>query len=149
MAHRAEDILAQIVTTLTGLTTTGTKVARGRVYTIEETELPALSIYLGADDPIGDKGPTNVQFQDSDLLVRVRAHVKTTSEQVDTTLNLIRREVHVALMADYTQSLNYVLNTIPLGAEEPELSGDGEQPTATLDMNWLIRYRASILDPGA
>jgi hypothetical protein len=149
MAHRAEDILAQIVTTLTGLTTTQANIVRGRVYTIEDTELPALSIYLGADDPIGENGPTNVQFQDSDLLVRVRAHVKTPSEQVDATLNLIRREVHVALMADYTQGLDYILNTIPLGAEEPELSGDGEQPTATLDMNWLIRYRASVLDPGA
>ena len=147
MASRAETIMTTLLTTLTGLTTTGANVIRGRVYTLEDGALPALSLYMGSDIPIGENGPTNYQFQDSDLLVRVTAHVKSTSEQLDTILNKIRREVHVAMMADHEQGLNYVLTTIPLGAEEPELSGEGEQPSATMDINWLIRYRAPILDP--
>jgi len=147
MASRAEVIISTIVTNLTGLTTTGTNINRGRVYTIEDTELPALSVFMGSDDPIGDNGPTNFTFQDSDLLVRIRIHVKSASTQVDTLLNLIRREVHVAMMSDYTQGLAYVINTVPLGAEEPDLSAEGEQPTAEMDLNWIIQYRAPILDP--
>lgn len=147
MPHRVEGIMTTVVANLTGLATTGANVVRGRVYPIEAGDLPALSVYMGPDEPIGDDGPTNVQFQDSNLEIRVTAHVKTPSTQVDTLLTQIRREVHVAMMADYTQGLSYVMNTIPLGADEPDLSGEGEQPSATMDMNWLIRYRAPILDP--
>ena len=147
MASRAETIIAKVVTTLTGLTTTGDNVVRGRVYAVEDDALPALSIYMGTDEPIGEDGPTNFTFQDSDLLVRVKIHVKTVSTQVDTLLNLIRREVHVAMMADHTQGLAFVHTTKPLGAEEPDLSGEGEQPSAEMDVNWLIQYRAPILDP--
>ena len=149
MAHRAEVILQTLVSNLTGLTTTGTNVVRGRVYAIEDDAHPALSVYMGTDDPIGENGPTNIAFQDSDLLVRITAHVKSVSTQVDTLLNQIRSEVHQAMMSDHTQGLSYIITTIPLGADEPELGGDGEQPTATMDMNWLIRYRSPILSPEA
>lgn len=149
MAHRAETILQTLVSILTGLTTTGTNVARGRIYAIEDDEHPALSVYMGPDDPIGEYGPTNVTYIDSDLSVRITAHVKTNSQQVDTLLNQIRSEVHQALMADVTLGLSYVYMTIPLGADEPDLGGDGEQPTATMDMNWIIRYRSSITNPEA
>lgn len=146
MASRPEQILTTILATLTGLTTTGANVFRGRVYALEETEVPALTVYMGTDTPLGEYGPSSFSLMDSELIIRVTAHVKSSASQVDTLLNTIRREVHVALMADHTQGLSYAQTTVPLGASEPLLSGDGDQPTATMDINWMIRYRSPVLD---
>ena len=136
--------MTTILATLTGLTTTGANVFRGRVYALEDTEVPALTIYQGADTPLGDYGPNNFSVMDMELAVRVTAHVKSASTQVETLLNTIRSEVHTAMMADYRLGLSYVQTTIPDGAAEPDESGIGEQPTATMNMNWLIRYRSDV-----
>lgn len=148
MAHRAEQILSAIESNLTGLATTGANVFRGRVYTLDDSEVPAITIYQGSDDPLGEYGPSNVAFLDSELQIKVTAHVKT-SAKAETELNQIRREVHIALMNDYQQGLpDIVLTTFPLGASAPLLLGDGETPTALMDMHWAVHYRSSIDDPG-
>lgn len=141
---RPEEIMTTVLTALTGLTTTGVNAFRGRVYALEEGEVPALTIYMGPDEPLGADGPNNFTTLDSDLIVRVTAHVKSATTQTDTLLNLIRGEVHAALMADVTQGLSYVYTTIPLGTDEPDVSGEGDQPTASMDINWLFRYRSAV-----
>ena len=146
MASRPEEIITTVITTLTGLTTTGAKVFRGRTYPLEATDLPALTVYQGSDTALGENGPNNFSKYDSDQLVRVTAHVKSTATQVETLLNKIRREVHVALMASHTQGLSYVITTIALGADEPVLSGEAEKPNGTMDIDWLIRYRSPVTD---
>ena len=148
MPLRAEQIMMAVESTLTGLTTTGANVFRGRVHGLEATEVPALALYQGVDTPLGEEGFSNLAYLDSELLVKVTAHVKSSS-QTETILNKIRREVHVALMADYTQGLSFVLQTLPRGTAEPLLLGGGETPTASMDMYWGIQYRSSISDPGA
>jgi len=148
MALRVEQIMVAVLANLTGLATTGANVFRGRVYGLQDTEVPALTIYQGADTPLGDYGLENYAFIDSELTIKVTAHVKT-ADQAETELNKIRREVHVALMADYQQGLSFVITTIPQGATEPLLLSDGETPTATMDMYWRVQYRSSQTDPGA
>ena len=138
--HRAESILQSVETTLTGLTTTGTNIQRGRVYPIETT--PALSVYMGSDDTSGDYGATNVGFVDRVLEVIIRSHIKLTST-LDTDLNKIRAEVYAAMMADYTLGLSYVINTWLVSDAQPSLSADSEQPTATQDMTYRVHYRHS------
>jgi hypothetical protein len=144
MTHRAESILSAVVTNVTSLTTTGTRVHRGRVYAI--TDFPALSVYQGEDRVIGQYSQAKY---DCELTVLIEALVKTSSSQVDTVLNTIREEVVEALQADYTQGLAYVLNTVEGDSSAPELSGDGDQPSAMLRMEWKFHYRRSRTDPGA
>lgn len=145
MTHRAETIIDTVKTRVTGLATTGTRVFRGRGYPLQEADLPALLLYMGADDVIGD---LSAALLDCQLQVHVDAVVKTTA-QVDTTLNLIREEVTIALQADHTQGLAFVIDTAEQGADEPDISNDGEQPAGSLRTRWLISYRRSRTNPGA
>ncbi len=146
MTHRAESILEAVKGKVTSLTTTGTRVYRGRVYPLQSAELPGLLVYLGQDEIIQNLSTGKL---DSRLTVHIDAVVKSPTAQVDTTLNLIRSEVTVALQADYRQGLAYVMDTLELGAGEPALTGEGDQPIGVMRMTWQIHYRRSRADPGA
>ena len=78
----------------------------------------------------------------------VTSHVKTTGV-LDTLLNQIRREVWVAMMADRTLGLPYVIDVRPLGDNEPELSDELEKGAARQRLFFLVKYRHSVADPGA
>ena len=147
MPHRAEQIMAAVETILTGLTTTGTNVERSRIYEIPAGIDAALSIQMGADE-INDDG--NMAFIDRLLNIEVIAHVKATSA-IDTTLNLIRREVHVAMYADRRLGLgeSIVIDTVVNDDGAPELSDRLEKPVALQTLNYIVRYRHSVADPGA
>lgn len=144
MTHRAESIMQAIVGKVTGLVTTGANVTRGRVHAADT--LPALSVYQGDDSIIAEYAQT---LLDCELTFYIEALVKSSTTQIDTLLNQIREEVTVALQTDYTQGLAYVLNTVEGNAAAPELSGEGEQPSAMLRMEWRIQYRRSRTNPGA
>jgi hypothetical protein len=140
--------MAAVLDAITGLATTGSRVQRGRVYNIEE--VPALTLYQGADTPLdADDGQRVISVVDNELLVRVDAHVKTVSTQIDTQLNLIRKEVYAALAPHNVLGLSFVRQVIWRGADEPELSGEGDQPAARMTMNFGIRYRHSATDASA
>lgn len=149
MPHRAEQIMVEVLSRLTGLATTGDNAFRNRVHGREDTEVPALAIYQEADTPLGEDGFVNYAYLDSELTVKIVAHVKTGTAP-ETQLNQIRREVHVALMADYQQGIpDVVVTTIPRGTATPVLLSEGEVPTASLDIYWGFQYRSSQTDPGA
>jgi hypothetical protein len=146
MTHRAETIVATVTTKVTGLATTGARVFRGREYPLEAAGLPGLLVYLGPDEPVAEYSQTLI---DSLLTIHILGVVKSITEQVDTTLNRIREEVAVALQADYTQGLSFVLDTREGESEEPDISNEGEQPAASLRLTWRFLYRRSRLNPGA
>ena len=50
MAHVRKQIRDNIVTTLTGLATTGSNVYRTRVYPLAENKLPGLAIYTDTEE---------------------------------------------------------------------------------------------------
>lgn len=145
--HRAEQIVARTVVTVTGLTTTGMRVYRGRVYPLQTANLPGLCVFQGQDRPQSDTSSYN--FIDSDLTVYIDIYVKSAASQVDTLLNQIRKELVIALSANYTQGLSFVIDTVEGDADEPDLNGDSDQPTARLRTSWIFRYRRSRSDPSA
>ena len=136
---RTEEILDKVITALTGLTTTGTNVKRAQVYNSSDDELPGLAVYMGQDVLIDE---LQNSFLDWELTLIVESRVKSRN-QVDEILNTIRGEVHVALMATPRFSLTFVHDTKPVSANEPELSGDGDQPIATQRLEYAITYRTS------
>lgn len=144
MTHRAESIMVAVLDKIDGLTTTSTRASRGRAYPVDGDAMPALTLEQGVDEV----DLQNMAFIDRHLDFAVIAHVKTTGT-TETTLNTIREEVHIALMADRTQGLGYVLDTMPLGDDAPDISGENNQPVARLRMNWRIKYRHSVTNPGA
>jgi len=144
---RAEQIVAAVNTTVTGLTTTKQNTRVNPVYTQEPDNLPALDIFQGDDVNLSELGATNVSFVDNDLSIIFRAYVRKNNNYV-VNLNLIRKEIHIALMADHTQGLSFVITTIPQSAGTPVLEF-GDKPISTMDMSFIFRYRHSITDPSA
>jgi len=149
---RAEQILAAVKTAVTGLSTTGARVQRGQIYAHEETKLPALAVSMGADVP-NEELQTGIL--DWELTVRIEAAANVETDYVtqdsliDQALNQIRKEVHAAVMADHTQGLAFVIDTIPGPAAEPTLSGEGAQPIGLQVLEYRILYRASRADISA
>lgn len=144
MTHRAESIMDSIKTTITGLTTTGANVSRGRAQPVET--VPALTLEQG-EDLVLDGSDRNMQFIDRLLEVRIIAHVKTGS-QFDTALNVIKEEVYIAVMTDRQQGLSYVIDTMIQGDDAPELDVL-EKNVGQQVMTFVVHYRHSITNPGA
>jgi len=113
---------------------------------LQDSEVPALFLYLGADEIQQELSQALV---DSLLTLHLDAVVRSATDQTDTLLNTIRAEVTVALRADYTQGLSYVIDTHERGSDEPNLSGDGEQRFGSMRMTWQFQYRRSRANPGA
>ncbi len=146
MTHRAESIIDAVKTAVTGLTTTGANVYRGRLTPIAANVNDALKVYLGGDDFIQDLSQT---LQDWELTIYIDSYTRSPTAQIDTQLNKIREEVTIALNANYTQGLAYVLNTEEGNADAPELSGEAAQASGSMRMAWKFRYRRSRTNPGA
>ncbi len=144
--HRAEQIIAAVVANVTGLTTTTTNVNRGRSTPQDAASNDFLDVYLGADNPVNDSGK-NWSITDSELTIYIDINCKTSSAQIDTRLNLIRSEITVALWLNYQQGLSFVTDMQEGPADEPQLSGEGNQPAATMRTTWLFRYRRSTTNP--
>ena len=137
MSHVRQQIRDDIVTTLTGLTTTGSNVFRSRIFPLEETNLPALCIYTKSEtseyDTIGLPRSVNRVLD-----VAVEAYVKGVSNY-DNTLDTIAVEVEEAIAADVT--LGGVAKDAQITAFEADFAGDGEQPVAVGRFTITVEYR--------
>lgn len=137
MSHVRQQIRDDIVTTLTGLTTTGSNVFRSRIFPLEETNLPALCIYTKSEtseyDTIGLPRSVNRVLD-----VAVEAYVKGVSNY-DNTLDTIAVEVEEAIAADIT--LGGVAKDAQITAFEADFAGDGEQPVAVGRFTVTVEYR--------
>lgn len=145
---RAEQIVDAIVTKLKGRPTTAQNVRLNPAYDVDEGKLPGIDIFEGADTNLSEDGATNISFIDSDLDINLKLIVKKNNEY-GAKLNLIRKEVEIAMMEDITQGLeDFVYTTIWVNKTKPNLE-HGDQVIITMEMNYIIRYRRSITDPSA
>jgi hypothetical protein len=142
----AETIMATITTVLD--TALPASVFRGRVDPLEDSQLPAVGIFQGGEDPLGEQGRMNVGFMDQHLEVRTEVAAKSTSETIETELNELRRLVHVVMMAEDALGLAYVIDIIPAGVDEPTIDGTTDQYTGTMVLNWIVYYRHNQADAG-
>lgn len=137
MSHVRQQIRDDIVTTLTGLTTTGSNVFRSRIFPLEDTSLPALCIYTKSEvseyDTIGLPRSVNRVLD-----VAVEAYVKGVSNY-DNTLDTIAVEVEEAIAADVT--LGGLAKDAQITAFEADFAGDGEQPVAVGRFTITVEYR--------
>ena len=147
MTHRAEQIIAAVVTNVTGLTTTTTNVNRGRSTPQDAASVDWLDVYMGSDDPIDDDDQA-WGFTDSELTIYIDINCKNNSAQIDTQLNLIRSEITVALWQDYQQGLpNIVIDMKRPSFDKPEINGESGKITATMRSTWVFKYRSSQTNP--
>lgn len=141
MTHRVEQIMQAITTACTGLVTTGANVYRARPYNVEAA--PCLFISMGQDEKLTDLSQGS---QDWMLTVEITGTVKLNT-QLETAINTIRAEVHVALRTTYSQGLSFVQDTIEENPDQIQTSGDAQNPTASQKFVWNIRYRRLLDNP--
>lgn len=152
MPHRVQSIVDQAVSLLAARTTLGAAVYRHRRSSLSapDLELPAVSVHYGEDTALSDLGVSNLSFLDSGLSLTATVLADGSNEQdVVEELLRLRREVHIAFMADVTLGLAYVMACYYRGASEPIISGAGERFSGALDTRWRVDYRTSLTDPGA
>ena len=146
MTLLAETIMTTVVSVLdAGMSAT---IYRGRVDQIPDADLPVVGVFQGAEEPLGDQGRMNVAVMDQLLEVRTEVADKSTSMNIETELNELRRQVHLLLMAENPLSLAYVIDIIPNGVDEPTIDGAAEQYVGTMVLNWIVYYRHNQADAG-
>ena len=136
MAHLRQSIRERIATVVTGLTTTGSNVFQSRVYPIEDSKLPCLLVYTTSEDSEVTEMASPRPMTRS-LNVIVQGVVGATTP--DDTLDLISKEVEVALAGDVT--VNSLANNSFLSSTEIEFNADGAKPIGTVILNYIVEYR--------
>ena len=114
---------------------------------VPHTALPFYAIYLGPDQPVGEFGANNLSTFDHNLMINIEILVDATEQGlIEKHLLDARKILWSVLMADFTQGLNFVLQTIPNGAGDPELSSEAEYRTASQKTEWIFQVRTSVQD---
>jgi hypothetical protein len=136
MTHVRKQIRDNVVTTVTGLTTTTTKVYRSRVYPIASGKLPGLCVY------------TQSETVESATLTRPRTKMRTldvviegyalANSNLDNTLDQISLEVEEAMVTDVTRGGK--AKDTELTSVEIEQVGEGETQAGIVRMTFTVTY---------
>jgi hypothetical protein len=144
MAHVRKQIRDNIVTTLTGLTTTGSRVYRSRVYPVADNKLPGILIYTDSEEvETATINPPRTQLRT--LTVRIEAFVKGVSN-FDDDIDTITEEVEEALAADLTRG--GLAKDTRITDFSVEFSGDGDQPVGVGQISVEVDYSTRENDVG-
>lgn len=123
MSHIRKRIRDAVVTALTGLTTTGTRVYKSRVYPLESGKLPGLCIYTKSEE-ISTTTINRPRTQIRTLEVVVEGYVMANSA-FDDTIDQISVEVEEAL---YTNALlGGLAKETNILSFDADYSGEGEK----------------------
>lgn len=141
--HIRQQIRERVATTLTGLTTTGSRVYQSRVYPMAETNMPGILIYSTSEDSeidvMGSTGTLNRL-----LNLTVEGYVKSTTE-FDDKIDDICKEIETAMAGD--QTVNGLAKNSFLAGTEINYSGEGEQPIGVVTLNYVVQYRTATNAP--
>lgn len=154
MSHRVEQIVDQAASILSAHALfAGVSVLQHRVLSLsdQDQEMPAVSITLGDDATLEEGGASNFAFIDSLQTLNFRILAQSDpgdeEEHVLTKLQDLRRAVHVALMADQTLALAFVIGTRYGGADAPVIESQAERLVGQIDCRWSVHYRMNVADP--
>lgn len=109
MPHVRQQIIDEIGTTLTGLTTTGARVYPSRVDPLSGSEVPGLLIYDTEDTPDDEQSTLIHQYRNAIIVIEAFA-TGAAGDAVSQTLNTIASEIEVAIFGDVTRG-NIALGT--------------------------------------
>lgn len=151
MAHRALQVLNQVVALLQANTNLDATVYKHRVRPIttdDNSKQRAVVVRLGQDQPIDPSGESNLAFIDDTLALSVFCVVDDDDEEavIDKLLEL-RTQSHITLQTTQNLGLAFVSDCRYQGAAAPEVKADTGLVTGVLETNWVVWYRMNIGDP--
>lgn len=141
--HVRQQLREAIAALVTGLTTTGGRVFQSRVYSLQESELPALMIAT-EDEQIEYLTVHNPRIQAKTVTVSIRAVAKATAN-LDDTLDAICKEVEVALATN--QGVSGLAKALRMSGTTITLDGAGEQPVGVASMTYEIEVYCNETTP--
>lgn len=141
MAHVRKLIRDRVVTTLTGLTTTGSNAFKTRVYPIGSGSLPGLAIYTKEESiqhiSMGASGGTpRLQLRDLDLTVEIFVRGVTG---YDDSVDQICKEIEEAIEADST--LGGYAQSVSVNTFSADFIGDADQPLGFAALTISVQYQ--------
>jgi hypothetical protein len=137
--HVVQQVIDAFATTVTGLTTTGTRVHKDRVKNLAAADLPALRIFDNSEDVRAEDITSEPYMQHRTIVLTVEAVAKE-NDTLDATLNKIRKEVEVAVAGNSKLSGLCKLHCALAGSEK-QRDGSSDVQTGKLVMTW----RATVL----
>ena len=141
--HVRQQIRDRIVTNVTGLSTTGDRVYRSRVYPLNADTMPALLVYSKTEDSeidvMGSPGVLNRLVN-----IAIEGYVRNITVY-DNKIDDICKEVETAMAAD--QKINGLAKNSFLSSTEIEYTGEGDQPIGVVTMNYVVQYRTATNAP--
>ena len=141
MAHVRQQIRDQVVTTLTGLTTTETRVSSTPVYAA--ASLPSLEVRTTSEEVDLSERAVLGDVQYRELTLEVQARVSQVSDP-DDLLDTICKEVEIAMAADTTLNGKAKDSMYTGGTFEQT---EGEQPIHLATLTYIVHYRVDVNDP--
>lgn len=143
MSHARQQIREHLVSILTGLQTTGTRVSSSRTH--PHTDLPDLTIYT-LDETVLRTGATIGGIVLREVSVAIEARAKPTDASTpDNAVDQICSEVERVLGSDTTA--DGYLDAIELSRTTIVLDGSQEREVAKATMIWRGVYRTVRDDP--
>ena len=136
MAHLRQSIRERIATDVTSLTTTGANVFQSRIFPVEDSKLPCLLVYTTSED---SEVTEMASPRPMTRILNVVVQGVVSAAQPDDTLDLISKEVEVALAGDV--SINSLANNSFLASTEIDFNADGAKPIGTVVLNYSVEYR--------
>jgi hypothetical protein len=133
--HARADIVAAIVTALTGLPTTGNRVDRGRTRPLAAKHRPLLLVYARSEQSDSD-AMGGILLRD--LRIRIEGRV-ITADVPDGTLDQIALEVEPAMVAD--PSLGGRVKEITLIATTINAQAAGDEHAGEITLDYRVLYR--------
>lgn len=137
-AHVRKQIRDHVVTTLTGLATTGGRVYTHRRYPLGRGELPGLLVYTMSENVVTETMGVPRRLN-RDLQLGIEVVASDDEGTLDDTLDQICKEVETALATDPLRA-GLALDTRLEGVEITVASGDGQMPIGKAAMSWIIPY---------
>ena len=136
MAHVRKNIRDKVTTTLTGLTTTGSRVFQTRLFPLATAKLPGLCIYTRSETTeYATVGRPRTQIRELEVLVE--AYVKGTAS-LDNMLDTIAVEIEEALYTDVTRG-GYAKDT-QITSFEVDYDGEGDQSVGVARFTISVTY---------
>lgn len=141
--HVREQIRARIITNVTGLTTTGSRVFDSRIYPVEKTELPGLLVFTVSEESEPVRiGPN--RLLERNLALIVQGYCESNSD-FDGIIDNICKEVEIALASDRT--VNGLAKDLYIQGTEISFDGSGNKPVGYVTMNFFVQYFTDAQSP--
>ena len=138
MTTLRENILDDIVSSLSGTTNVSTRIYRSRVVPLARGESPAIVV-----EPVSDTPEQSTSLPTLDWTLVVRVSVIVRGDKPDEVADPIIESLHSKIMADLTLG-GYAIDVQP-GTVSFEMV-DADQPAGVVSCEYLVRYRTRLAD---